>query len=81
MEELIQSGQELLSWLTSLAKLNDYHRQKAIERGVIVSTKIRKEFLCSVQQGQFILGGEVVKATFTNIGGGCWQVSVGKLKD
>lgn len=79
MENLIKTGSELLETLTSLNRLNDYHRKRFLDGGILVSTKVRKEFLLSEQQGKFILAGQVVRTTFENIGGGVWKVGIVKL--
>lgn len=79
MGELIQNAGDLQSWLTGLQKLNSHHRDLAIKRSIIVSTKVRKEFLLSENQGRFILSGEVLDCHFLNIGGGCWKIEIRKL--
>jgi len=81
MEELIKTAGDLQEWFCSLNRLNEYHLNRALNDGVHVSTKVRKEFLCSENQGKFILKGTVVKAKFENIGGGVYRVGVSKLSE
>jgi hypothetical protein len=76
MNELIKTADELQEWLCSLNKLNEYHLKRALNQGVYVSTKIRREYLCSENQGRFILNGVSVLAKFENVGGGVYRVGV-----
>lgn len=78
MNELIRNADELQEWLCSLNKLNEFHLNRALSSGVMVSTKVRKDYLCSEHQGRFILKGNYVSAKFESIGGGVYRVGVMK---
>lgn len=78
MNALIKTSDELHEWLCSLNKLNEHHLKMALKNGVYVSTKIRREYLCSESQGRFILKGESVSVKFENVGGGVYRVGVMK---
>lgn len=53
--------------------------RKALSNGVLVSSKLRKDFLCSESQGKVVLGADVVKLAEQNLGGGVWRLYVDKL--
>jgi hypothetical protein len=78
MNELIKTAQELQEWLCSLNKLNEFHLNRALNAGIYVSAKVRKEYLCSECQGRFILKGNSMQAKFENCGGGVYRVGVMK---
>jgi len=53
--------------------------QKLLDRGVIIDTKLRKQILCGENRGNLILNGCVYSLVFKNLGGGCWNVTIGPL--
>lgn len=76
MKPFINSAEELQQWFYGLAGMNDHWFKRALADGVLVSTKVRKDYLCSKHQGKLIIKGSVAKATFKNLGGGVYKASV-----
>lgn len=76
MNELIKNADELQEWLCSLNRLNEYHLKRSLNNGVMVSTKVRRDYLCSEHQGKFILKGTSVFVRFENVGGGVYRVGI-----
>lgn len=71
LEESIQSGEELMRWI-ALAT-NGNFQDKVANDGVMVSTKVRREVLTSIEQGRFVARGLSIKIQFENMQGGVWR--------
>lgn len=79
MKEFILTADELQSHLCSINGMTAFHKRRCLSDGVIVSTKVRQQYLCSEHQGRIIMGGESMRVSFKSIGGGCWKVGIEKL--
>lgn len=79
MKALVSTAQELHEYLCGINKLNAHHKKRNLTNGVIVSTKIRQQYLCSEYQGKIIMSGEVMRVCFDSIGGGCYKVRIERL--
>ena len=75
MSELIQNIDELKSYLTTRKLCS-----KLPPKSVMVSGKIRKEFLTSEKQGCFIDNGRTKRIQFVPLGGGVYEAFI-KTKD
>lgn len=76
MEPLINTAKELHEHLCSINALSAHNKKRNLSDGVVVSTKIRQQYLCSEHQGKIIMSGEVMRVCFGSIGGGCWKVRI-----
>lgn len=79
MKPLVSTAQELHEHLCSINGLNEHHKKRNLSDGVIVSTKIRQQYLCSEHQGKLIMSGEVMRVCFDSVGGGCYKVRIERL--
>ncbi len=80
MDYSIQDAMELYEYFSKLSRantLNPNGRQHILE--VFVTGKIRKDVMCSVEQGKIILEGRVKRILFENLGGGVYKATVGDL--
>jgi len=75
MSELIQNIEELKSYLTTRKLCS-----KLPPKSVMVSGKIRKEFLTSKNQGCFIHNGCTNRIEFVPLGGGVYEAFIEESK-
>ena len=77
MEALIQSGDELFEQFYQWYGIKPNNRGKELlERGVYVSTKVRREVMTSTHQGKIILGGKFHYIIFARNGGGVYRAFI-----
>lgn len=75
MEPLIRNAAEIVSFFSKYNTLS-HIAKKEYDRGLLVTTEIRKEFLVSTNQGKIVCDGKVVEVKFKNMGGGVWLARV-----
>lgn len=74
MNELIQSKEDLISYLTSKQICS-----KSPPKSALVSTRLRRIVMTDELQGKFIFKGSVKRFEFKSIGGGVYEASIGDL--
>ena len=77
MDIAIKNADELYKYFFDLSRkntLNPDGKQHKLE--VFVSTKIRREVMTSVEQGEIVLDGQVKRFVFKSLGGGVYKASV-----
>jgi hypothetical protein len=79
MKEFITNAQDLHEHLCSINGMSAFHKRRCLSDGPIVSTKVRKQYLCSEYQGRIIMSGESMRVCFDSFGGGCWKVRIERL--
>lgn len=79
MEIMIHSGEELYNHFQHIHKCNSRLERDMHKLEAYVSSKVRKEVLCSFEQGKIILEGRVCRLKFDNLGGGVYLAYVGAL--
>lgn len=75
MSQLIENSAELTNFFHKYKSLTPLQK-KSYDRGVMVSSSVRKEFLTSVEQGRVICDGTSIEIKFKNLGGGVWLAYV-----
>jgi hypothetical protein len=74
MTPAIKNANELVDWLSKVSKdENKVRRTKTYTTGCYVTSKVRREFLTSDQQGKLILSGSVVSVSFESLGGSVYR--------
>lgn len=69
MDRMIKSGEELIIFFQDTIMVNSKGgKQFPVE--AIVDGKVRKDILCSYNQGKFTANGRVRRISFKNLGGG-----------
>ena len=80
MVTMIKTGNELYSYFQQLAEKNlGLGDQAKHSLQVMVDTQVRKQVLCSTDQGKIVLQGRVYKIVFENIGGGVYNATVNNI--
>lgn len=70
----ITSGEDLINTFTD--NHNQQRTRKHSVKGYYVSSKVRKEVLCSWGQGDIVLNGEHWTIEFVNQGDGVWLARI-----
>lgn len=79
MEQAISTGQELIKHFQDIIRVNNKgFKQRSLK--VYVRSKVRRDVLCSVEQGTLVADGWVYKITFESLGDGVYKAGVGGLK-
>ena len=73
-DKAIESGSDLYEWMHRATQKQ--FESKYANKGVMVSSKVRREVLTCVDQGKLLSRGQVVDIKFENIGGGVWRAYV-----
>lgn len=73
-------AQDVVQWFSSYSNATPMQK-KALDKGLYISTKCRKELLLGGHAGKMIVGGRVRHFQFKNLGGGVWSVTLEKLQD
>lgn len=71
MTEAIRNAIELKQWFFEIR--ND---KKAMEKGIMVVSRVRKELLTSTDQGKTIVEGKVEIIKFENLTGGVYRAYI-----
>ena len=79
MKPYIETGEQLKEYFWSFARLSETRFIKYKNEGVLVTSKVRKEFLTSVDQGKIVVSGVVWKIDFHNLGGGVYRAFLKEL--
>ena len=80
MVTMIKTGNELYSYFQQLAEKNlGLGDQAKHSLQVMVDTQVRKQVLCSTDQGKIVLQGRVCKIVFENLGGGVYNATVNNI--
>ena len=80
MVTMIKTGNELYSYFQQLAEKNlGLGDQAKHSLQVMVDTQVRKQVLCSTDQGKIVLQGRVYKIVFENLGGGVYNATVNNI--
>ena len=74
MKKLIENGKELRQYFFNIRL-----HERALRRGVMVTSIVRREILTGMEQGKITLEGTVMRIHFDSIGGGVYVASVKKL--
>ena len=73
MKPYIETGEELQQYFWSFRKLSASNFIRYKNEGVMVTAKVRKEYLTSEHQGKITVDGTVWKIDFQNLGGGVYR--------
>lgn len=73
-------AQDVVEWFSSYNNPSPMQK-KALDKGLYIDTKCRKELLLGEWGGKMIVGGRVRHFQFKNLGGGVWSVTLEKLRD
>ena len=71
MKQLIHDGKDLEDYFFSIR-----NNERAIEKGVYVSNKVRQEVLLGLEQGRITINGKVKRFEFNTAGGGVWHTTI-----
>ena len=74
--EMLQSAKELAEYFYSYSKLSASNFIRYKNKGVMVSTKVRKDFLTSELQGRICIAGTFYTVCFDNLGGGVYRAYI-----
>jgi hypothetical protein len=69
MGELIRNARELITWFSG-------SHERLFEKGVFVSSTVRKQILISPGQGRVVIGGRVRDIQWESVGGGVWRAYI-----
>ena len=79
MKPYIETGEELQKYFWSFRKLSTSNFIRSKNEGVMVTAKVRKEYLTSDYQGKITIDGIVWKIEFQNLGGGVYRAFLKEL--
>ena len=74
-EQYIQTLGDLTDWFHSVSK-DTHPARRARLAGVLVTAKIRREWMTSTHQNKYIMNGKVTEVEFENLSGGVWKVTI-----
>lgn len=74
-----------MNYIEDAKDLHDYFfcvrkNKDKLDKGIMVSGKVRKEVLLDINQGKIILEGRVLKIKFENMLGGVWLATIVNIK-
>lgn len=76
MEPLINNALQLREFFHNIKHAPDHLQAAMYERGVNVSTQVRREVMLSDSQGRIVIGGKNLWLMFETRGGGVWKATV-----
>jgi len=71
MEQLIKSADQLKQFFMDLRAVKE-----AQHRGVLVSSRVRRDFMVGSDQGKMILNGTIQTVNFAEMGGGVYRAYI-----
>lgn len=71
-EAYIKNGHELIEYFSSYNRLSPLKLRKELDKGIMVTAKVRRHVLTSSIQGRMIFSGRSCSIRFQDIGGGVW---------
>ena len=78
MQSEIENASQLIEFFSSWPQAS-VPRKKTIQRGVYVTSQIRKEFLTSIHQGYIVVSGTHCQIKFENCQAGVWRAYIPEL--